>query len=183
MQIYKLFLDIISTFVYPFNYTRAQLVGKLDQHDAKMLALARMLSDGEHGMSFDTHPHSWYMHLLAFHAKDLQLEFLRKYNRPLACFSLQQCEFSNKVKKNAMVSLYSFTNRPVGNSKCAAPAWKNKNGFLIFKTRICQLYYAFLIGRQRNPYRCGNCGEYDGHNAGSKLCPVNIMLRSLDEFL
>ena len=80
-----------------------------------------------------------------------------------------------------MVLLYSFTNRPVGNCKNPAPAWKNKNGYLIARRRVTQLYYSFLVGRQRGRYQCSNCGEHS-HNAGSKLCPVNIILNAPNEF-
>ena len=119
------------------------------------------------------------MHFLAFHSVDLQIEFLQKFDRPLASFAMQQCEYSNKVKKGDMVSLYSFTNRPVGNSKCPAPDWKNKMG-LIARTRVTQLCYSFLVGRLRNPYHCGNCGDCS-HNAGSKQCPVNIILNGMEQ--
>ena len=180
MSLYTLFIDIINPFLYPFKYSRPQLDVMLSQVGPKMKTFANMLLSNNLGLSFNTHPQSWYMHFLAFHAVDLQIEFLRKFDRPLACFAMQQCESSNKVKKGAMGSLYSFTNRPVGNSKCPAPVWRNKNGFFIARGRVTQLYYSFLVGRFRDPYRCGNCGDYS-HTAGSKQCPVNIILNGMGE--
>ena len=179
MSLYHCFLDIISPFVYPFKFSRNQLDRMHSEMPAKMKKFCSMLLTNNLGLHFETHPQSWYMHLLAFHALDMQLEFLRKFQRPLASFAMQQCEFSNKVKKDAMVSLYSFTNRPVGNAKVLGPIWKNKNGYLIGRRRVSQLYYSFLLGRQRNPYQCSNCSEY-GHNAGSKECPVKIILEGME---
>ena len=65
--------------------------------------------------------------------------------------------------------MYSFTHRPVGNSLSPGPQWKNKNGFLIARNRIAQLYYTWYIGRLRDPYQCGICKQY-GHNGRSTLC-------------
>ena len=163
MSLYTLFIDIINPFLYPFKYSRPQLDVMLSQVGPKMKTFANMLLSNNLGLSFNTHPQSWYMHFLAFHAVDLQIEFLRKFDRPLACFAMQQCESSNKVKKGAMGSLYSFTNRPIGNSKCPAPVWRNKNGFFIARRRVTQLYH---------------CGDYS-HTAGSKQCPANIILSGM----
>jgi hypothetical protein len=180
MSLYNLFMDLINPFIYPFKYSKAQLDLMHTEFDAKMKHFSGMLLSNNVGLCFQTHPQSWYMHCLAFHAVELQMECLRKFSRPLASFAMQQCEYSNKVKKGDMVSLYSFTNRPVGNSKCPAPGWKNKNGFLIARRRVTQLYYSFLIGRLRNPYQCGNCGDCS-HNAGSKQCPINIISNGMEE--
>ena len=176
MELYRLFMTLISPFIYPFQYSRAKLDSLHEQFPTNMKKFAGMLLHNTLGL-LNTHPQSWYMHLLAFHALDLQLFFLEKFDRPLASFAMHQCEFSNKVRKEAMVSMYSFANRPVGNTKNPAAEWKNKNGYLMARRRISQLYYSYLLGRLRDPYQCSNCDEY-GHNAGSKNCPVNIILNS-----
>ena len=74
-----------------------------------MYAFAERLFDTSHGMKFDTRPKSMYMHLLAFHMKDIQLELLRKMNRNMSSFAMQDCESNNKVKKKSLVSMQSFT--------------------------------------------------------------------------
>ena len=182
MSLYHLFMDIINPFLYPFKFSRPALDRLYTEMPGNMKKLSSMLLTNNLGLHFDTHPQSWYLHLLSFHALDLQLEFLRKFQQLLASFAMKQCKFSNWVKKEAMVSLYSFTNRPVGNSKNPAPVWKNKNGYLIAKRRITQLYYSSLVGRQRAPYKCSQCGEHS-HIAGSKLCPVKIILDGMEEDL
>ena len=114
-----------------------------------MKLLAQRMS--ESFIKFNTHPRSIYMHLLAFHAEPLQLKSLRRYKRPLASFSLQHCESSNKTEKSYSRSMFSFTNHPVGNSKHSqGPQWRNKAGYMLQKGRISQLYYPYYLGKQRD---------------------------------
>ena len=171
----NLFLAIITPFIYPFEFSRDDLAKQMGLVDGKLHQLALLLTDETHGLKFNTHPNSLYMHLLAFYFKDIQT--LQKTDRTLSCFSMQECELGNKTKKEDWVSLFSFNNRPVGNSKNPGTAWKNNNfkGFLMHKSRISQLYYPFWIGRLRSPYKCSACKEY-GHNSGSSLCPGPITL-------
>ena len=90
-------------------------------------------------------------------------------NRNMSSFAMQDCESNNKVKKKPLVSMQSFTHRPVGNSKNPGPLWRNKNGFLIHKSRISQLFYPHWLGRIRPPYKCSVCENY-GHNSSSSVC-------------
>ena len=155
MDVYELWMDIITPFIYPFKNTtsndnflpKQELINKMLQHKPKMVRLAHMLHSNDLGLCFETHPNSWYLHLLAFHLHDLQLYTLHRFDRPLASFACQICELGNKRKKKIMVSMYSFTHRPVGNSLSPGSQWKNKNGFLIAHNRIAQLYYTWYIGR------------------------------------
>ena len=62
MELHSQFMDIISPFIWPFDFTKEQLLEQMNDHD--------------HKMKFDTRPKSMYMHLLAFHMKDIQLELL-----------------------------------------------------------------------------------------------------------
>ena len=80
------------------------------------------------GLHFDTHPQSWYLHLLSFYALDLQLEFLRKFQQPLASFAMQQCEFSNKIKKEAMVSFIILLIGQLGTQKTQHPPGRTRMG-------------------------------------------------------
>ena len=174
MDMYKMFMDIIKTFVYPFEVaTDCQtLIEKTQQNTPKMKVFAQRISTSF--LKFNTHPRSLYMHLLAFHIEPLQLKTLRRFNRPLASFSLQQCESENKVEKSYSKSMFSFTNRPVGNSKYSkGPQWRNKAGYRMQKKRIAQLFYPYFLGRQRDPYKCSACKQY-GHNKDSSICPVKL---------
>ena len=70
--------------------------------------------------------------------------------------------------------MFSFTNRPVGNSKYSkGPQWRNKAGYRMQKKRIAQLFYPYFLGRQRDPYKCSACKQY-GHNKDSSICPVKL---------
>ena len=79
MSLYQLFTDIISPFIYPFKYSRP----KLDDMHCQLGTQLHKFS-GTLLLYFETHPQSWYMHLLCFHDLDLQIEFVRKFQRPLA---------------------------------------------------------------------------------------------------
>ena len=177
MDVYELWMDIITPFIYPFrncvkkdnSFSKQELIEKMKDHKPKMLKLAHMLLRNDLGLHYDTHPNSWYLHLLAFHLDDLQLQCLTRFDRPLAAFACQICELGNKRKKKVLVSMFSFSHRPVGNARSPGPEWKNKYGFLISRSRIAQLYYTWYVGRLRDPYKCGTCKSY-GHNALSRMC-------------
>ena len=104
MDVYELWMDIITPFIYPFKNTtsndnflpKQELINKMLQHKPTMVRLA-------------------------FHLHDLQLYTLHRFDRPLASFACQICELGNKRKKKIMVSMYSFTHRPVGNGLSPGP--------------------------------------------------------------
>ena len=144
MAIFQQFFDIIEPFISPFKFTRQELIQKMEWHPQKL-----------------------------FHAHHIQLILLSRVDRPMASFILQQSEGANKLKKRFMESMFSFTDRPVGNGTSAPPLWRNKNGYWIAKTRVKQLFYHWYTGRQKGPYKCSKCGSLD-HTAASKDCPNNV---------
>ena len=123
----------------------------MEWHPQKLFRLAQSIEAAP--FQVNSHPKSWYMHLLAFHAHHIQLRLLSRVDRPMASFILQQSEGANKVKKRFMESMFSFTDRPVGNGTSAPPLWRNKNGYWIAKTRVKQLFYHWYTGRQKGPYK------------------------------
>ena len=64
------------------------------------------------------------------------------YAMALEDHACQQMEMQHKVKKKKMVSMYSFSDRHVGNSHSAqkGPAWRSNKGNLLANSWICQLY-------------------------------------------
>ena len=171
MDIFQQFFDIIEPFISPFKFTRQELIQKMEWHPQKLFRLAQSIEAAP--FQINSHPKSWYMHLLAFHTHHIQLRLLSRVDRPMASFILQQSEGANKVKKRFMESMFSFTDRPVGNGTSAPPLWRNKNGYWIAKTRVKQLFYHWYTGRQKGPYKCSKCGSLD-HTAASKDCPNNV---------
>ena len=178
MDNYVLLMEILNTFLFPFEVAKdvPSLTELTKLHTPKMKLLAERLASSQ--LNLNTHPRSLYMHLLAFHVEQFQLDSLAKYQRPLASFALEKCEAENKVTKKYGQSMFSFTHRPVGNSKYSTgPQWRNKAGYRMQKGRIAQLFYPFYLGNQRDPYRCSSCKQY-GHNSDSSDCPSKLIAPS-----
>ena len=178
MDNYVLLMEILNTFLFPFEVAKdvPSLTELTKLHTPKMKLLAERLASSQ--LNLNKHPRSLYMHLLAFHVEQFQLDSLAKYQRPLASFALEKCEAENKVTKKYGQSMFSFTHRPVGNSKYSTgPQWRNKAGYRMQKGRITQLFYPFYLGNQRDPYRCSSCKQY-GHNSDSSDCPSKLIAPS-----
>ena len=101
-------MDIITPFIYPFKNTtsndnflpKQELINKMLQHKPKMVRLAHMLHSNDLGLCFETHPNSWYLHLLAFHLHDLQLYTLHQFDRPSPVSLVKSASWEIKERKN-----------------------------------------------------------------------------------
>ena len=107
MDVYELWMDIITPFIYPFKNTTSndnflptqELINKMLQHKPKMVRLAHMLHSNDLGLCFETHPNSWYLHLLAFHLHDLQLYTLHQFDRPSPVSLVKSASWEIKERK------------------------------------------------------------------------------------
>ena len=107
MDVYELWMDIITPFIYPFKNTtsndnflpKQELINKMLQHKPKMVRLAHMLHSNDLGLCFETHPNSWYLHLLAFHLHDLQLYTLHQFDRPSPVSLVKSASWEIKERK------------------------------------------------------------------------------------